>query len=457
MKYKSELIKEIVDTRGHELSSLHYESECVGAWVEEAKGAYPKLCDYESEWLNYINESPIGNFPYETVTANPTATINNVVPYAYKSAILKGHTLINLINSTQNIEFSKSAAEAKEVYTINNFSPRKLNVTVNTQPSYWYYIIVKINVDLLKPNTKYLIKAKNLNNIASAQICEGSGSNKLAVQKSFIDNSYAIITTNDLSTLNGKEILYLVITDFKKNTIEYPTTISVEDIMLIEYQEGMENWDIPYFEGMKSVKMPVLTTSNEDGTKSNILTVNEDVELRGVGDVKDELNLLTGELTQRIGEIVFDGTEKWERFTRDGLSTPAYRITLSTNSNKQYNTTHIKCNMVVANGQAWADGEHLWIDNYNNLTLHTDRFNSLEDFKSYLNNSNLIVQYTVNESVKTVDLSIQDQDGNTLRKIKPIEGTMHITASGTPINPGVSLEVPVEAITQNLSSFIGEE
>ena len=61
------------------------------------------------------------------------------------------------------------------------------------------------------------------------------------------------------------------------------------------------------------------------------------------------------------------------------------------------------------------------------------------------------------EVVKTVELSIQDHDGNTLSKIKPIEGTMHITTSGTPINPVASLEVPVEAITQNLSSFIEEE
>ena len=36
--------------------------------------------------------------------------------------------------------------------------------------------------------------------------------------------------------------------------------------------------------------------------KSNILTVNEDVTLRSNGDIRDELNLLTGQLTQRIGE-----------------------------------------------------------------------------------------------------------------------------------------------------------
>ena len=51
-----------------------------------------------------------------------------------------------------------------------------------------------------------------------------------------------------------------------------------------------------------SVKMPVLTTSNEDGTKTNILTVNEDVTLRSNGSVYDELDLLTGKLTQRIDE-----------------------------------------------------------------------------------------------------------------------------------------------------------
>lgn len=40
MKYQSELVEEIVDSRGHEKSSLHYQSECIEAWIQEAKGAY---------------------------------------------------------------------------------------------------------------------------------------------------------------------------------------------------------------------------------------------------------------------------------------------------------------------------------------------------------------------------------------------------------------------------------
>ena len=51
--------------------------------------------------------------------------------------------------------------------------------------------------------------------------------------------------------------------------------------------------------------MMVVSTSkitDYEPHKSNILTVNEDVTLRSNGDICDELNLLTGQLTQRIGE-----------------------------------------------------------------------------------------------------------------------------------------------------------
>lgn len=44
------------------------------------------------------------------------------------------------------------------------------------------------------------------------------------------------------------------------------------------------------------------TATSYEPHKSNILTVNEDVTLRSNGDICDELNLLTGQLTQRIGE-----------------------------------------------------------------------------------------------------------------------------------------------------------
>lgn len=49
------------------------------------------------------------------------------------------------------------------------------------------------------------------------------------------------------------------------------------------------------------------TTTTYEPYKTNILMANEEVELRGIGNVQDTLDCLTGEVTQRIGEIVADG------------------------------------------------------------------------------------------------------------------------------------------------------
>lgn len=227
MKYQSEIIKEIIDTRGHEKSSLHYESECIESWINENKGSYPKLCDYQSEWLNYINENPLGEFPYETLTDITTATVNNVVPYEYKSAILKGNT----------------------------------GLSTDEYDVYW--------------------------------------------------------SSNGFIPSNG----YKVACD--KLSYSHPTT-------------------------------------------ANTFRVND-------------------------SGGVFIGVSKGVNIT------------------------------------------------------------------NYLSQNTPKIQYSLTEkSVKTVDLTVVNQDGTELSKIKPIEGTMHITTSGTPINPLFSGEIPVEAIIQNLNSFIRE-
>jgi hypothetical protein len=51
------------------------------------------------------------------------------------------------------------------------------------------------------------------------------------------------------------------------------------------------------------------TITSYEPYKSNTVTCNEEVTLRGIGDVRDELDLVTGKLTQRIGEIVLDGSQ----------------------------------------------------------------------------------------------------------------------------------------------------
>lgn len=50
------------------------------------------------------------------------------------------------------------------------------------------------------------------------------------------------------------------ITAFRFWIANIDANCSANNFMLLQYQQGMENWNIPYFEGMKSVENPVLTT-----------------------------------------------------------------------------------------------------------------------------------------------------------------------------------------------------
>ena len=94
------------------------------------------------------------------------------------------------------------------------------------------------------------------------------------------------------------------------------------------------------------------------------------------------------------------------------------------------------------------------------LAIRKSYFNvqSIAEFKNWLTQNPLTIQYKLaKESVKTVDLNITNQDGETLNKIKPIEGTMKLTTSSNTVPPLFSGEIPVEAIKQNLTSFIEGE
>ena len=341
MKYESELISEILEMEGHKSSSLHYESECVEEWIESVRGAYPKVCDYEGEWINYyLNNGGIGVFPYETVSNVTEATIYHTVPIPFKSAILKGQTLVNLLDRNSMTASNLDYTFDNGVYTINSTKPwSKIVFTTNLVQNKKYFVMVSSSI----PDA--IIYCRNSSNEAT-KICT--------------PGECPFIFTNPIDNI-------------KNVSIEFPSAVTngtVSQPMIIEYQEGMEKWSISYFEGMQSVQMPGLTTSNEDGTKTNILTVNEDVALGSNGSVYDELDLLTGKLTQRIDE-----------------------------------------------------------------------------------NGGVLSQVIV----KTVGLTITNQEGVTVNRLNAMNETTHIKTNGTPINPFFTGEIPVEAIGQNLNSFIEQE
>lgn len=586
MKFEAEIIKEIVDSRGHTKTSIHYQSECVEEWVKEVEGAYPKLCDYQPEWLNYSAENKVGVFPYATLTDVTSATVENVVPYAYKSAILTGQTLVNV----------------DSCYTINDFKWSNISnidndgfITLNANGGF-------VNAftglkPLIKPNTKYIAIVDIKENTIDGELClfgQYNGTSIFSKQGVQVSSGttgmlkYILTSDSEFTSDTNIALRNYLNGSSTQGSIIYRT-------MLIEYIDGMENWDIPFFRGMQSVKLPVLTTTgknllnnnslikgktvsnttvgmnindlstnlrrsifsesvkldigekyflksfnsdyqiftplhDENGIitqgsswkneyvrfiaisqymriivkrvddneitdedilkiknsimvcksddveeyepfKSNILTTPSDLELRGIDAVRDELNCLTGQVTQRIGEVVLDGSsdESINMITIDDPTLVRFNV-YNVAEVKTGNKSKMLCRSLPyvfihgLNGGATTVSQecisnHSQDTNMISIIIKRDKLSSVSvtGFRTYLQTNPLTIQYQLaTESVKTVDLSVVDQDGKTLSQIKPIEGTMHLNTSGETIKPLFSGEIPVEAITQNLASFIEE-
>lgn len=138
--------------------------------------------------------------------------------------------------------------------------------------------------------------------------------------------------------------------------------------------------------------------------KSSTLTVNEDVTLRGIDDVKDELNLLTGEFTQRIGEIVLNSGENIK--VQEGNSTLYafyYDVALCKNLGKGLCST-----LPMVNGHLASEGVFISGTGIINIYVEKGKLSggTLDDVTAFLEENPITVQYElIEESVKTVELS----------------------------------------------------
>ena len=358
-------------------------------------------------------------------------TISNTIEAPVKRAILKGQTLVNF---AQNEQGGSGVSDIK-------LTEGRLTWTAQWEWEKLYFVVNG------KPNTKYIIKYQSINeNIGIFHRPETTDPHSGWVET--ISASNQTITTYNEGTF---------VVSLENASVS--SDLWIQDFMIIEYQEGMENWDIPYFEDMQSVKMPVLTTSNEDGTKTNILTVNEEVELRGIGNVKDELNLLTGELTQRIGEIIFDGSEDWRVYNNTTTNTISFRYTIPDGMTYTDNPKYMCDNFrVLRQTEALNTKESEWTF-YNMAGSAMIFFNvlrskllseDLNGWKLYLQANPITIQYElVTESVKTVALS---------HVIKPYEGTNTYHSSSETFSPTVELSVPVVSTgAQTLNEILTAE
>lgn len=510
--------------------------------------------DYLGNKHSTIRDVMNSNVDYllgEVNTLNYTGqhiTAENSIQGQCKSAILMGNTLMNCITKYIN----------KEVTFTNSPLKRSVNIaeTSNTtlQPSKDYLYVIKVT-DL------------NLDGLQSLQISLSSSFNGVFMS----DNNFQVrrngvykikartapVLTDTKVVLKGEAIHF-------EQTVSTTRAITISDIMIIEYQDGMENWDIPYFEGMQSSKMPVLTTTGKnlyedtggktnwtidgytgkEGTgsrfvpnsytkvcpntsytlyrsvtaanigvryydsnrdyivttdlppytgmssltfttpinchyvkwideannptnkyqieqgstatpyephKSNILSCLEDVELSSVGDVRDTLNWLTGEVVNNFKKMIIDGSELWQQggsqsdgFIRFYTQAPQKHF-----YGKVFSPNIQSCNDNVMYGNVGYEN----ISGYSansmiNLSLKVERLgvtdlgnsnDNISKLKQWLTTNNIEFQYQLQEkAIKTVVLS-----DNT---VYSHNGTTHYSCSSEEgsLVPTLSVDVPTK-------------
>lgn len=170
--------------------------------------------------VDYAVKTAIGEFNYLDYEGQHI-TANHSIEGHVKSAILKGNTLVNLSDI-----YSKSTGGE------------------------WNYIYLKSAT--LVEGKKYFIKVLNIPTHANF----GFGVSNYPVTKYFVNG---VKTGQALFTFEQTSQMVVHINDGGLNSLTKEEVEKIK-ILIVEYQDGMENRDIPYFEGMQSVKMPVLTT-----------------------------------------------------------------------------------------------------------------------------------------------------------------------------------------------------
>jgi hypothetical protein len=363
-------------------------------------------------------------------------TLYNTAEKPVKSAILKGQTLVNRFSeSTLYYELNSTHTGNK---TIN------LTSTGAVCHSWW-------NVNL-QTTKQYMLSINIIENTSTGNL---------------------IIKTGDEETLKifdvgvtGKQIIIFTPTNsgirFKYESLNTGTTV-IDEIMLIEYQDGMENWNIPYFEGMQSVKMPVLTTTGKNIFNPNWL-INDDTK-HGISVVDGEV-ILNGEFTRSATWFEFKlpkGTYKPTNFNTSDISVHVFwlgkdnfftyekpltydaettikgyiakgvydnhvlKLQLESGTNQSTYEPY-KSNILTVNEDVTLRSNG---DVYDELNLLTGRLTQRID-----ENNEVLSQ----EVVKTVDLSVLDRDENNTR-LSTFNDITHVVLSSEGLIPGAELEV----------------
>ena len=327
--------------------------------------AFKNLLDYSLEpELKYF--SPNGT--WETTN---TRTVNQVIPIETSTITFSfdekiGDSYLRLGELDNSRRFIKR--------TLLNNTLTTVELDTNTK-----YVVFSID----KSDSQKFVNPKVITNTKSPFLTT-IGKNLFNYQLEELNCYYNVVDSNGLKTNHAKVNTYFVeVLPNTTYTISYKSSsalglshIGYWDRKFIFMNGERDKKDyltrtITTPPGCKYISFPLGNTGVtdiqfEEGTqatsyapyKINNLTVNEDVALRSNGNICDELNLLTGQLTQRISEdgmvlsqevvktVDLSSSGNWEKVVLDGNGfdgadnglTNTYRIVLALPNAMDYRT-----------------------------------------------------------------------------------------------------------------------
>ena len=397
-----------------------------------------------------FNREVIQNYTYVKYVGT-IITATNTLEKPIKSAILKGSTKYRDIDTGEILETFEEGRNLELVSVkmpvLTTYNQENLFKNYIQDGSEWGKDYRCTTTDVkYNQNGGYvkIIGGSSLcySGFVSPSLSQGTYKFSCKVKVGQVGDSYRILVHNNpnMPANNANGFASDKITSTKEiETFEYVWYFSKANIMLFyTYYKGQE---IEYYDIM-------LTKISDDNVvkdykvnpqkyeyKTNILTVNEEVDLRGIEDTKDTLDCSTGELIQRVKKIVLNDSLNWILNDPQLKNTVDFYVAVEDKKSLKYETTIPKV--------SWrTDSAGIVIDTYyhKNLAIRVEKSrlssSTVEGFKEYIKQNPITVLYELaTESIKTVDLSILDQNENKVSSISSFNDTTHIMASSETIPP----------------------
>lgn len=186
--------------------------------------------------------------------------------------------------------------------------------------------------------------------------------------------------------------------------------------------------------------------------KTNILTTPQDLELRGIGDVCDTVDLVTGKKVERIGEIVLDDTLTYEHGWRGQYDTDneyvisARKVNHDWTISRQDDNSNLICDKLRVRGMTSFNGFGYLIFYVNKNELSDTSVTTISD---YIVNLAPKFQYVKTPTAKSIDLQNQ--------KIYSYDDTTHYTTVSAQGHSAPILSIDVPTNTTKMIAHQREE